>query len=89
MRPEGGELVVLFSLFGGQGHIIVNAESSVGGFETRMHSFPAPTCNISRVRVTGLDGSEVPSDSHVAISEEIVKALKEAHGEDSVNAASA
>ncbi|CDJ48549.1 hypothetical protein, conserved [Eimeria brunetti] len=83
LRADGGELVVLFSQFGGQGHVIVNAEDLAGGFETRMLSFALPQCKISRVRATGIEGSPVPTDGHVAISEEIVKAFQDAYGKSS------
>ncbi|CDI83092.1 hypothetical protein, conserved [Eimeria praecox] len=72
LRPEGGQLVVLISMFGGENHVIVNAEDETGAFQTRMQSFPAVDCKLSRVSVTGPDGVELPSDAHVAISQEIV-----------------
>lgn len=80
LRADGGQLVVAFSYFGGQGHVIVNAEDVSGNYETRMHSFTLPECKISRVRVTGLEGHEL-QDIHVGISEEIVEAFKAAYGQ--------
>lgn len=85
LQPNGGQLVVLFSSFGGQGHVIVNGEDVAGGFDTRMSSFAVPECFISRVRVTSPDGGELPSESLVAISEEIVNNFKKSYGAQSVN----
>lgn len=52
LKKEGGQLVTLMSREGDSTHIIVNAESAAGGFETRMQTLNIPTCQISRMDVT-------------------------------------
>lgn len=52
LNSAGGQLVTLMSREGDSTHIIVNAESSAGGFETRMQTLNMASCLISRLNVT-------------------------------------
>lgn len=52
LNSAGGQLVTLMSREGDSTHIIVNAESSAGGYETRMQTFNMDACLISRMNVT-------------------------------------
>lgn len=51
LKNDGGQLVTLLSRDGGSTHIIVNAESAAGGFETRMQTLNVPSCHISKMDV--------------------------------------
>lgn len=52
LKNDGGQLVTLMSREGDKTHIIVNAESATGGFETRTETVNVASCLISRLDVT-------------------------------------
>lgn len=52
LNSAGGQLVTLMSREGDRTHIIVNAESTTGGFETRTQAFTISSCLLSRMNVT-------------------------------------
>lgn len=79
LKRGGGQLVTLMSLENGEAHVIVNAESTDGGFESRMKSFPVNSCLISKLDVTSTTPDRL-TDVKVGVNKPIEKIYREKRG---------
>lgn len=79
LNSAGGQLVALMLRDGDTTHIVVNAESATGGFETRMQTFPMDSCLISRLNVTSPTPERL-QDVKVGINKPIEDVYREHRG---------
>ncbi|KAL8428214.1 hypothetical protein Efla_005316 [Eimeria flavescens] len=79
MKPEGGQVVVLFNLENSVVHVIAYVETPDGSFDSRMSTLNIAECPLTMLRVSSATPADL-KDMSVFVSEEIEQLYRKALG---------